>query len=110
MQTIAVWNYLNYGELRPYLDIARAEVVTEMGYADKYIPDLKGILAAWKEFEPAFYNHIVSTSHTYVSNRIAQIAAKFPLGGSVSNEAVKKLVYESEQPKKALTQIRFPTK
>jgi chitinase len=79
-----------------------------MGYADKYIPDLKGILAAWNEFEPAFYSHIVSTSHNYVSNRIAEIAAKFLQGGSMGNEAVTKLVYESEELKKALSQIKFP--
>ncbi|KAJ6071566.1 hypothetical protein N7499_009580, partial [Penicillium canescens] len=108
--TIGVWNYMKHEELAKALDETRAQVITEMGYADKYIPDLKGISSAWKEFEPAFYNNIVSISHNYVSNRITEIAAKFPLGGSAGNEAVTKLLYESEELKKALPQISFPLK
>lgn len=99
---------MNYGELRPYLDVARAQVATEIGYADKYIPELKGISAVWKEFEPAFYNNIVSLSQKYVTNRIAEIAAKFPLGGPTGNDAVAKLLYESEELKKSIGQITFP--
>lgn len=85
-------------------------MITEIGYANKYIPDLKGISSALKEFEPVFYNNIMSISHNYVSNRITEIAAKFPLGVSAGNEAVTKLLYESEELKKALPQISFPLK
>lgn len=101
---------MKHEALAKSLDETRAKVITEMGHADKYIADLKGISSAWKEFEPAFYNHIVSISHNYVSNRITEIAAKFPLGGSAGNEAVTKLLYESEELKKALPQISFPLK
>lgn len=78
-----------------------------MRYADKYMPELKGILAAWEEFEPAFYKDIVSTSQKYVTNRIATIATKFPLGGPLGNDAVTKLLYESEELKKSISQIAF---
>jgi chitinase len=81
---------------------------TEIGYTDKYMPELKGILAIWKEFEPAFYNDIVTRSQDYVTNRIASIAAKFPLGGPTGNDAVTKLLYESEELKKSISQIAFP--
>ncbi|KAJ5499493.1 hypothetical protein N7453_008544 [Penicillium expansum] len=42
---IGVYNYLNYPELRPYLNEAQAAVQKEFGNADKYMPELKGILA-----------------------------------------------------------------
>ncbi|KAJ6142824.1 bacteriodes thetaiotaomicron symbiotic chitinase [Penicillium samsonianum] len=35
-KTIGVYNYLNYPELRPHLNEARAAVQKEFGYADKY--------------------------------------------------------------------------
>ncbi|KAJ5462318.1 hypothetical protein N7530_010523 [Penicillium desertorum] len=101
---------LELGELRPYLDQARAQLATEIGYADKYIPELKGMSAIWKEFEPAFYNHIVSTSQKYVTNRIAEIAQKFPLGNPTGNDAVTKLSYGSEELKKSISQITFHLK
>lgn len=89
------------------MDAARAQVAKEMEYADKYMPELKGILAIWTEFESAFYSNMVKVAQENFLSRIAQIAAKYPLGGSVSNDAVTKLVYESEQLKKAVDQIAF---
>lgn len=78
------------------MDAARAQLAKEMEYADKYMPELKGILAIWKEFEPAFYADMVNVAQQNFLSRISQIAAKYPLGGSVSNDAVTKLIYESE--------------
>jgi chitinase len=85
-------------------------LATEIGYADKYIPELRGMSAIWKEFEPAFYNHIISTFQKYMTNRIAEIAQKFPLGSPTGNDAVTKLLYESEELEKSISQITFPLK
>ncbi|KAJ5896531.1 uncharacterized protein N7473_005930 [Penicillium subrubescens] len=106
-QTVGIFNYLNYGELRPYMDAAWAQVAKGMEYADKHMPELKGILAIWKEFEPAFYSNMVKVAQDNFLSRISQIAAKYPLGGSVSNDAVTKMIYEYEQLKKAVDQIAF---
>lgn len=54
-----VFNYVNDAVLRDYLDQGRAALVKEIGYADKYMPELKGVLVIWKEFEPASYAEVV---------------------------------------------------
>lgn len=63
----------------------------------------------WKEFEPAFYAEVVRFAQEYVNSGILGITQKFPLGGSVGNLAVTKLVYEAEQFSKAVSEIKFPT-
>ena len=70
------------------------------------MPELKGILAIWKEFEPAFYDQIVKHSQNFLTTRIGLIHQKFPLGGT-SGDIVSKMVYEAEQLKKAVDQIAF---
>lgn len=66
----------------------------------------RGILAIWKEFEPAFYEQIVTHAQNFVNTRIGMIHQKFPLGGA-SGDLVSKVVYEAEQLKKAVNQIKF---
>ncbi|OGE51111.1 hypothetical protein PENARI_c014G00094 [Penicillium arizonense] len=105
-RSVGVFNYLNYPELRPHFDAARAALQKEFEYADKYMPELKGILAIWKEFEPAFYDQIVKHSQNFLKTRIGLVHQKFPLGG-ISDDIVSKVVYEAEQLKKAVDQIAF---
>jgi chitinase len=70
------------------------------------MPGLEGMLAIWKEFEPAFYENLVQHGQTYLTTRIGLIHQKFPLGGA-TGDVVSKVVYEAEQLKKAIDQIAF---
>ncbi|KAF4224513.1 hypothetical protein CNMCM8980_007536 [Aspergillus fumigatiaffinis] len=99
--TIGVFNYLNDAGLANSFDQARLLLAKEIEYADQYMPELKGILAIWKEFEPDFYANAVKFASTFVSGRIAEINQKFPLGGTLGNPAVSKLVYEASLLAKA---------
>lgn len=78
----------------------------EFQLADEHMPELQGIHAIWKEFEPAFYAQVVQFAQDYVNNRLLAISQKFPLGGG--NVVVRQLVYEAQQLSKSVSQIKFP--
>lgn len=88
--------------------MARRDLAREISNADQYMPQLNGILAIWEEFEADFYATAVTFATSFVTTRIGLINQKFPLGGTLSNPAVSKLVYEAAQLSKASSQIRFP--
>ncbi|KAI8949280.1 hypothetical protein F4801DRAFT_580518 [Xylaria longipes] len=65
-------------------------LVKELEYAEEFIPQLKGIVKAWGEWEPDYYDNA------------------FPNGGTTVNPAVAKLVYETVQLAKKKDRIVCP--
>ncbi|GAM41997.1 hypothetical protein TCE0_043r15580 [Talaromyces pinophilus] len=66
---IGVFNYLNHEHLQGALSTARQDLVAEIGKADKYMPELKGILDIWKEFESDYYARAVDKATEYMLAR-----------------------------------------
>ncbi|ORY61583.1 uncharacterized protein BCR38DRAFT_411445 [Pseudomassariella vexata] len=93
--TIGVFNYLNDAALHVSFVAAGKTLTREMGYADNYIPELKGILAAWKEWEPDYYAEVVSRASGWFTDRTRLIMQRFPNSGTLKNPAIMKFVYDT---------------
>ncbi|UKZ93576.1 uncharacterized protein TrAFT101_008486 [Trichoderma asperellum] len=105
--TVGVFNYLNDAVLHRAFTAAGKTLATEMKYADEFIPELKGILAAWKEWEPDYYDHVVSLATNWLLTRGGLINQKF--AGSVENNpAALKLVTSAAQIVSQVGRIKSP--
>ncbi|KAK8109874.1 hypothetical protein PG999_008011 [Apiospora kogelbergensis] len=105
--TVAVFNYLNDAVLPRGFSAAGRTLMTEMGHADEFTPDLKGILAAWKEWEPDYYDRVVSEATTWLTTRGAMVAQKFA-GSVANNPAASKFVSEAALVVSQAGQIKSP--
>ncbi|KAF9888672.1 hypothetical protein FE257_008430 [Aspergillus nanangensis] len=105
-KTIGVFNYLNDDFLNSAMSKARTDLVTEIGYAEKYA-NLVYLHAIWKEFEPDYYSTAAEFAREWVSLNLKLIAQKLPMGVP-GNPAVAKLIYESGQLYKAVQRIKSP--
>lgn len=105
--TVAVFNYLNDAVLNRAFSLAGKTLTNEMSHADEFIPELKGILAAWQEWEPDYYNHVVSLATEWLTTRGAMVAQKFA-GDVANNPAALKLVSEAAQVVSQVGQIKSP--
>ncbi|KAI1840789.1 hypothetical protein JX266_012996 [Neoarthrinium moseri] len=89
MQTIiGVFNYLNDAHLQVGFVEAGKALAKEMTYADQYIPELKGIAAAWAEWEPDYWQYAVDTSVKWFDDRVEHMLQTVPGGASLGNEAL----------------------
>ncbi|KAG6039145.1 hypothetical protein E4U41_003161 [Claviceps citrina] len=105
--TIAIFNYLGDAVLhRAFMEAGRA-MTKEMGYADQYMPELKGIQAAWLEWEPDYYAHVASLATTWLMVRGGMISQKFG-ADAAGNEAALKLVSEAALLVSQVGQIKSP--
>ncbi|KAG6197388.1 hypothetical protein E4U50_007948 [Claviceps purpurea] len=105
--TVAVFNYLNDVNLNSAFTEAGRLLTAEMSRADEYMPELKGILEAWKEWEPDYYNHVVSNARNWLISRGAMIAQKFSVHPAENPNALK-LVSEAARIVSQIGQIRSP--
>lgn len=105
--TVAVFNYLNDAALHRAFMAAGRTLTAEMRHADEFIPELKGILAAWKEWEPDYYDHVVSLATAWLTNRGAMVAQKFA-GGVANNPNALKLVSEAALIVSQVGRIKSP--
>ncbi|KAM0477469.1 hypothetical protein ACHAPX_005782 [Trichoderma viride] len=71
------------------------------------MPELKGILAAWKEWEPDYYDHVVSLAKNWLITRGGFIAQEFA-GDLANNPAALKLVSSAAQVVSQIDQIKSP--
>jgi chitinase len=104
---IGVFNYLNHEHLQGALSTARQDLVAEIGKADKYMPELKGILDIWKEFESDYYARAVDKATEYMLARITRINCQMPLGGTLNNPAVAMLIDGAARLKEAMNRIEL---
>ncbi|KAM7215378.1 hypothetical protein V8F06_009239 [Rhypophila decipiens] len=73
-----------------------------------YLNDaLKGILAAWKEWEPDYYNRVVSLATEWVILRGGMVTQTFA-SGAANNPAALKLASEAAQVVAQVGQIKSP--
>ncbi|UNI22105.1 Chitinase [Purpureocillium takamizusanense] len=105
--TVGIFNYLNDAVLQRAFTAAGKTLTAEMAHADEFIPELKGILEAWKEWEPDYYNHVVSLATEWLTSRGAMITQKFG-SGIANNPAALKLTSEAAQIVSQVGQIRSP--
>lgn len=94
--TIGTFNYLNDELLHPAFLAAGHVLSQEMARADQYMPELKGILAAWKEWEVDYYAHVAFLAKDWLENRGGLIAEKFA-GNLANNPSALKLVTQAAQ-------------
>ncbi|OJJ42141.1 hypothetical protein ASPZODRAFT_20739 [Penicilliopsis zonata CBS 506.65] len=106
-KTIGVFEYLNAEASLGGLTEARTAFLMEIARADKYMPELKGLLSIWKEFEPDFYATMVRFAASWINARIQQVHDRFPAGGSIDNPAVLKLLYDVKLISIATNRIKF---
>uniref|UniRef100_A0A0N7HV81 chitinase n=1 Tax=Hypocrella siamensis TaxID=696354 RepID=A0A0N7HV81_9HYPO len=104
--TVAIFNYLNDAMLHRAFTKAGLTLTNEMQHADEFIPELKGILAAWKEWEPDYYEVVTSKATKWLVDRGGLIAGKFV--NTVNNPAAVKLASEAAQLVAQAGQIRSP--
>lgn len=104
---IGVCNYLNHEHLQGALSTARQDLMAEIGKADKYMPELKGILDIWKEFEPDYYARAVEKATEYMLARITKINSQMPLGGTLNNPVAAMLIDRAARLKEAMNQIEL---
>jgi hypothetical protein len=90
------------------LDTARQDLQTEIAEADKYMPQLKGILDICKEFEPDYYARAVDKATEYVPARVTRINDQMQLGGTLNNLATAMLIDGAARLKEAIYQIELP--
>lgn len=105
--TVAIFNYLNDAVLNQAFTAAGRTLTNEMKYADEFMPELKGILAAWKEWKPDYYDHVVSLARNWLITRGGFIAQKFA-GDLANNPAALKLVSSAAQVVSQIDQIKSP--
>nr|KAI0406599.1 hypothetical protein F4802DRAFT_556676 [Xylaria palmicola] len=107
-KAIGVFNYLNDDVLQIGFSESGKLLVKELKYAEEYIPQLKGIVAAWAEWETDYYDNAVRSAASWLTTRSSYIIDKFPNGGTTVNPAVSKLVYETIQLAKQKNRIMSP--
>ncbi|KAI0863675.1 hypothetical protein F4860DRAFT_521760 [Xylaria cubensis] len=107
-KTIGVFNYLNDAVLQTGFAESGRLLVKELEYAEEFIPQLKGIVKAWAEWEPDYYDNAVRSATKWLLLRSNYILDKFPNGGTTVNPAVAKLVYETIQLAKQKDRIVSP--
>ncbi|KAG6187812.1 hypothetical protein E4U27_007679 [Claviceps purpurea] len=105
--SVAIFNYLNDAVLHRAFTAAGKTLTTEMSHANDFIPELKGILAAWKEWEPDYYNHVVANAQGWLTTSGALIAQKFA-GDMAKNPSALILVSETARILSQIGQIKSP--
>lgn len=105
--TVAVFNYLNDAALHRAFTAAGLTLTSEMKNADEFMPELKGILAAWKEWEPDYYDHVVSLATEWLIVRGGLIAQTFA-GDIANNPAALKLVSSAAMILSQVNRIKSP--
>ncbi|KAI0200144.1 hypothetical protein F4808DRAFT_461010 [Astrocystis sublimbata] len=107
--TVRVFNYLNDAELHRGFTAAGRTLTAEMRYANQYMPELKGILAAWQEWEKDYYDFVTSEALKWLTERGALVAQKFAgAGGLAENPAALKLISGAAQIMSQAGQIKSP--
>ncbi|KAG6045484.1 hypothetical protein E4U39_002350 [Claviceps sp. Clav50 group G5] len=71
------------------------------------IPELKGILAAWKELEPDYYDHVVANAQSWLSDVAGKIVQNLA-GNTVNSLNAGILVSEAAQIRSQIGQIKSP--
>jgi hypothetical protein len=81
---------MNDNYLRTYFDIARSATALEIRRAEEF-GGIEGLLAVWKEFEPALYEHAVSTTTAHMQVIFRGVADTIGSAPGVTNDAIKLL-------------------
>lgn len=106
VQTWGVFEYMNGQAIRPMVEAVREAQLKEIQNMEAHIPELKGILAIWKEFEPAYYAMVESKAGTWAAELTAYITLTMGNGAGLSgNKAM--LAYTAQQLSKRLGELKF---
>ncbi|KAK8127255.1 glycosyl hydrolases family 18-domain-containing protein [Apiospora sp. TS-2023a] len=107
-KVIGVFNYLNLPQVQVAFHASGNMLDREMEFAETYIPGFMGLAAAWNEYELDYYAEVTRRARVWFTDRIGLIGARFPMGGSLTNPSVIKLVYETAILAEQLKLIKSP--
>ncbi|KAH7176247.1 hypothetical protein EDB81DRAFT_875069 [Dactylonectria macrodidyma] len=106
--TIAARNYLDDSVLSLGFQAAGRVLTQEMKDAHEFIPELKNIHLAWTEWEPDFYAAAATHTTTWLTSHTGLILSKLADGGTLTNAAASKLVYETTLLAAQASKVKSP--
>jgi hypothetical protein len=103
-----VFSYMNDPTVTKYVESVRKDTLQEIQNMEQYMPELKGILDVWKEFEPAHFDMASKTAVEFVREAAAQVVKTYGTGAG-QPDYIRQVAYMARQfaQPKMLEKLKF---